>query len=174
MTQLIHEPLNAVATEPLVRPRRRRLRPVRDLPRAGRPRRRHRRERRADLRQALRHGLSAARLSSRLRPLPRARQLVVAPEVAIELRHRERAAPVAGRVDEALVDQARPGRPELLRAPAHHRCDVARRLLLAAELGHRAEVVQLELRRPLGTHAEEGFVELLLDQALRLLGDPPG
>ena len=39
------------------------------------------------------------------------------------------------------------------------------RLLSGAELCHRAKVAQFELRRTLGANAEEGFVELRLDDA---------
>ena len=66
-----------------------------------------------------------------------------------------------------LSIKPRAGRAELLRHAAHDGGDVAGGLLIRSQLGHRPQILELELGRALGAHAEERLVELRLDRSLR-------
>jgi hypothetical protein len=78
---------------------------------------------------------------------------------------------MAGGVDKALVDEPSTRGAELRRAAVHDGGDITGGVFAAAELGHRAQVLELEFGRAFGADAEERFVELRLDCSPRLLGN---
>ena len=78
---------------------------------------------------------------------------------------------MSGGVDEALANQARACRSKLFRFSAHHSSDIASRVLAWSELGHRAQVVELEVGGSLRANAKKRFVEFRFHSALRLPSD---